>query len=61
MPKMIDMVNDFFVKKVKICVVGSFDFHQLMVRKFMKELQKVFLTSSVSNSNRNMEELECKI
>ena len=32
-----------------------------MATTFIKELQIVFYTSNVSNSNRNMEELERKI
>ena len=36
-------------------------FRQLVVNIVIKELQKVFLTSTVINSNRNMKELERKI
>ena len=36
-------------------------FHQLVVNIVIKELQMVFLTSTVINSNGNMKELECKI
>ena len=32
-----------------------------MVNIVIKELQMVFLTSTVTNSNGNMKELECKI
>ena len=36
-------------------------FRQLMVNIVIKELQMVFLTSTVINSNGNMKELERKI
>ena len=36
-------------------------FRQLVVNKVIKELQMVFLTSTVINSNGNMKELERKI
>ena len=36
-------------------------FRQLVVNKVIKELQMVFLTSTVSNSNGNMKRLERKI
>ena len=54
-----------FVKKLKI--LYSFDhpilikFHQLVVSIVIKELQMVFLTSAVINSNGNMKDLERKI
>ena len=35
-------------------------FRQLVVKIVIKELQMVFLTSTVINSNGNMKELECK-
>ena len=38
-----------------------FKFHQLVVQTFIKELQVIFQTSNVSNSNGNKEELERKI
>ena len=37
------------------------EFRQLVVNIVIKELHKVFLTSTVINSNRNMKELERKI
>ena len=43
---------------------GSSDFdqfRQLVVNIVIKELQMVFLTYTVINSNGNMKELECKI
>ena len=36
-------------------------FHQLVVNIVIKELQVVFLTSTVINSNGNMKEIESKI
>ena len=54
-----------FVKKLKI--LYSLDhsilikFRQLEVNIVIKELQMVFLTSTVINSNGNMNELEHKI
>ena len=54
-----------FCKKLKI--LYSLDhpilikFRQLVVNIVIKELQMVFLTSTVINSNGNMKELECKI
>ena len=54
-----------FVKKLKI--LSSSDhpilikFRQLVVNIVIKELQMVFLTCTVINSNRNMKELERKI
>ena len=56
-----------FVKKLKIKFLYSSDhpilikFHQLVVNIIIKELQMVFLTSTVINSNGNMKELERKI
>ena len=54
-----------FVRKLKI--VYSLDhpilikFRQLVVNMVIKELQMVFATSTVINSNGNMKELERKI
>ena len=54
-----------FCKKLKI--LYSLDhlilikFRQLVVNIVIKELQMVFLTSTVINSNGNMKKLECKI
>ena len=39
----------------------SIKFRQLVVNIVIKELQMVFLTSTVINSNGNMKELERKI
>ena len=57
-----------FVKKIKpkFCIDISdhpilIKFRQLVVNIVIKELQMVFLTSTVINSNRNMKELERKI
>ena len=61
---MFNIWNGFFVKKLKI--VYSLDhpilikFRQLVVNIVIKELQMVFLTSTVINSNGNMKELERK-
>ena len=55
-----------FVKK-KVKILYSSDppiltkFRQLVVNILIKELQVVFLTSTVINSNGNMKELERKI
>ena len=55
----------FYKKKLKIWY--SLDhpilikFRQLVVNIVIKELQMVFLTSTVINSNGNMKELERKI
>ena len=55
-----------FCKK-KLKVLYSLDhpilikFRQPVVNIVIKELQMVFLTSTVINSNENMKELECKI
>ena len=57
--------TSFFVKKLKI--LYSLDhpilitFRQLVVNILIKELQMVFLTSTVINSSGNMKELERKI
>ena len=54
-----------FVKKLKILYNSDhlvlIKFRQLVVNIVIKELQMVFLTSTVINSNGNMKELECKI
>ena len=51
-----------FVKKLKILYSSDhpilIKFRQLMVNIVIKELQMVFLTSTVINSNGNMKELE---
>ena len=58
-------VKRLFVKKLKI--LYNLDhpilikFRQLVVNIVIKELQMVFLTSTVINSNGNMKELERKI
>ena len=54
-----------YVKKLKILYSSDhpilIKFRQLVVNIVIKELQMVFLTSTVINSNRNMKELERKI
>ena len=54
-----------FVKKLKILYSSDhpilIKFRQLVVNIVIKELQMVFLTSTVINSNGNMKELELKI
>ena len=54
-----------FVKMLKILYSSdhpiSIKFRQLVVNKVIKELQMVFLTSTVINSNGIMKELERKI
>ena len=54
-----------FVKKLKILYSSDhpilIKFRQLVVNIVIKELQMVFLTSTVINSNGNMKELERKI
>ena len=54
-----------FVKKLKILYSSGhpilIKFRQLVVSIVIKELQMVFLTSTVINSNGNMKELEGKI
>ena len=54
-----------FVKKFKILYSSDrpilIKFRQLVVKIVIKELQKVFLTSTVINSNGNMTGLESKI
>ena len=54
-----------FVKKAQILYSSDhlilIKFCQFVVNIVIKELQMVFLTSIVFNSNGNMKELECKI
>ena len=54
-----------FVKKLKILYSSDHSilikFRQLVVNIGIKELQMVYLTSTVINSNGNMKELERKI
>ena len=54
-----------FVKKLKILYSSDhpilIKFRQLVVNIVIKELQMVFLTSTVINSNGNMKEPERKI
>ena len=54
-----------FVKKLKILCNSDhpilIKFRQLVVNIVIKELQMVFLTSTVINSNGNMTELKHKI
>ena len=54
-----------FVKKLKILYCSDhpilIKFRQLVINIVIKELQMVFLTSTVINSNGNMKELERKI
>ena len=54
-----------FCKNLKILYSSDhpilIKFRQLVVNIVIKELQMVFLTSTVINSNRNMKELERKI
>ena len=58
-------VKRLFVKKLKILYSSEhpilIKFRQLVVNIVIKELQTVFLTSTVINSNGNMKELERKI
>ena len=58
-------VKRLFVKKLKIMYSSDhpilIKFRQLVVNIVIKELQMVFLTSTVINSKRNMKELERKI
>ena len=58
-------VKLLFVKKLKILYSSDhpilIKFCQLVVNKIIKELQMVFLTSTVININGNMKELERKI
>ena len=62
---MFNIGNGFFVKKLKI--LYSLDhpilikFRQLVVNIVIKELQMVFLTSTVINSNGNIKELKSKL
>ena len=54
-----------FLKKLKILYSSDHPivirFRQLVVNIVIKELQMVYLTSTVINSNGNMKEFECKI
>ena len=60
-------VKRLFVKKRKLKIWYSSDhpilikFRQLVVNIVIKDLQRVFLTSTVINSNGNINELERKI
>ena len=62
---MFNIWNGFFIKKLKTLYSSDhpilIKFRQLVVNIVIKELQMVFLTSTVINSNRNMKELERKI
>ena len=63
--RMFNMWNGFLYKKLKI-LYSSYHpilikFRQLVVNIGIKELQAVYLTSTVINSNGNMKELERKI
>ena len=62
---MFNMWNGFFVKKLKILYSSDhpilIKFRQLLLIIVIEELQMVFLTSTVINSNGNMKELERKI
>ena len=58
-------VKRLFVKKLKILYSSDhpilIKFRQLVVNIGIKELEMVYLTSTVINSNGNMKELDCKI
>ena len=58
-------VKRLFAKQLKILYSSDhpilIKFRQLVVNIVIKELQMVFLTSTVINSNGNMKELERKI
>ena len=58
-------MSRLFVKKLKLLYSSDHPilnkFPQLMVNIVIKELQMVFLTSTVINSNGNMKELKRKI
>ena len=58
-------VKRLFVKKLNILYSSDhpilIKFRQLVVNIVIKELQMVYLTSTVINSNGNMKELERKI
>ena len=62
---MVNMWNGFLYKKLKILYSSDhpilIKFRQLVVNMVIKELQMVFLTSTVINCNGNMKELERKI
>ena len=55
----------FFVKKLKILYSSNHPiltkFRQFVVNIVIKELQMIFLTSTVINNNENMKKLERKI
>ena len=59
------LLKRLFVRKLKILYSSDhpilIKFRQLVVNIVIKELQMVFLTSTVNNSNGNMKELERKI
>ena len=61
----VEHVKRLFVKKLKILYSSDhpilIKFHHLVANIVIKELQMVFLTSTVINSNGNMKELERKI
>ena len=63
--KMVNMKNDFFVKKRQILSRSNhltlFKFHWLVVKMITKELQIIFYTSNVRDSNGNVNALERKI
>ena len=62
---MFNMWNGFLKKKLNILYSSDhpilIKFRQLVVKIVIKELQMVFLTFTVINSNGNMKELERKI
>ena len=62
---MVNLISRFFVKKIQIlCTLDHpilFKFCQLVVKIVSKELQLVFLTYNLSNSNGNVKELDAKI
>ena len=60
---MFNIWNGFLYKKLKFLYNHPIliKFRQLVVNIVIKELQIVFLTSTVINSNGNMKELERKI
>ena len=61
----VNIISSFFVKQIQISGSSShsilFQFYQLVVEIASKELQIVFWTFTVSNSNGNMKKLERKI
>ena len=58
-------MKQLFVKKLKILYISDYPilikFRQLVVNIVIKELQMVFLTSTVINRNGNMKDRERKI